>query len=68
MKLIQEAAVDDQFNVHIGKIQDMTQKLEDLAGTFSRQGQRPVTSQIRALERAAADLEALAAKYKELAK
>jgi hypothetical protein len=59
MKLISEAAIDDQFTVHIGKIQKAIAELEKLAPKFKENGTAPVRSQRMALEVAAEDLNKL---------
>lgn len=60
MKLITEAALDDQFNVQMGKIQDAIKKLQDLSKKFDRSMHMPVRSQVTALNTASKDLETLA--------
>ena len=56
MTLINEAAIDDQFNVQMSKIQTAIQKLEKLALGFGESGAKPLRSQRLALEVAAEDL------------
>lgn len=60
MTLLQEAELDDQFNVQMGKIQQAIIKLEALAGSFNKAQHWPVRSQVSALERSGKDLENLA--------
>lgn len=75
MKLLNEAAVDDEFNRQMAKIQDaieklfaLTKKFDNLGGT----GIKPVTSQFSALQRASNDLDSIARvmfgqdRYKEM--
>lgn len=66
MKLLQEAALDDQFNVQLSKIQEAIIKLEKLAGSFNKQQHWPVRTQIRGLEVAQKDLENLVTLYSGL--
>lgn len=58
MSLIQEAALDDEFNRHIGRIQTAIEELEKLAGKMTGNSV-PVLSQINAADRASSDLKAL---------
>lgn len=59
MKLLSEAAIDDSFNIHIGKIQKAIGELEKLAPKFKENGTLPVRSQRMALEVAIEDLNKL---------
>jgi hypothetical protein len=61
MKLLNEASVDDQFNVQMNKIQQAIIKLEKLALDFGDGGTRPVKSQQTALSAAASDLKKIEA-------
>jgi hypothetical protein len=57
MKLISEAALDDQFNKQMMKIQDAIHALEQIAGKLSKDGTTtPIRSQRLALEVAIEDL------------
>jgi hypothetical protein len=56
MKMINEASVDDAFNLQIGKIQDAIIKLEGLLPKFQDPMYKPVRSQRMALEVAESDL------------
>jgi len=56
MKLLNEAALDDQFNTQMGKIQAAVEKLEKIAPGFGDGGVPPVRSQRAALEAAIRDL------------
>lgn len=56
MKLINEAALDDQFNVQVGKIQDAIAKLEKIGLNYGTGGLKPVQSQKSALTHAIDDL------------
>jgi hypothetical protein len=57
-KLLKEAALDDKFNVQMGKIQDAISKLNDLVGQMTGMT-KPVASQKLAVRHAAEDLKAL---------
>ncbi len=61
MKLLNEASVDDQFNVQMNKIQQAIIKLEKLALGFGDGGVKPVKSQQTALAAAASDLKKIEA-------
>lgn len=61
MKLLNEASLDDQFNVQMDKIQQAIIKLEKIADAFRRDALAPVQSQQRALNTAAYDLEKIEA-------
>lgn len=65
MKLITEAALDDQFNAQMIKVQDAVIKLEKLAEKFDKTT-RPVASQISALKAAASDFTKLGTQLEEL--
>jgi len=58
MKLIQEAALDDQFNTQLGKIQEAVSKLNHIVATMTAPGSstKPVKSQGNALRQVARDL------------
>lgn len=60
MKLINEAQLDDQFNIELGKIQTAVLKLEKICKEFSKNDIRPVSSQINAVFASADDLSVLA--------
>jgi len=66
MKLITEAALDDQFNVQIGKIQDAIEKLEALTQAFMKEQHWTTLSQVRALDRAQNDIQKLADHFSAL--
>ena len=64
MKLISEAAQDDQFNKQMDKIQQAIIKLEKLALEFSHDGSngvKPVQSQKSMLNAAVGDLQKIRA-------
>lgn len=63
MKLIQEANIDDSFANLLLKVDDAYEKLDKLAGQFSKE-HRPVRSQIAMVESAADDFKKLAEKLK----
>ena len=57
MKMLQEAVLDDKFNVQMGKIQAAISKLNDVAAEMlADKLTYPVMSQIRSAEQAARDL------------
>lgn len=66
MKLIQEAALDDQFNTQMDKIQQAIIKLEALAQSFNKEQHWPVRTQVRMLEVASKDLDKLAMHFQAL--
>jgi hypothetical protein len=63
MKLLQEASLDDKFNVQMGKIQDAIEKLGMIADDLiDSDTTKPVMSQVRMVEVASKDLQHLAEK------
>lgn len=56
MRMINEASVDDEFNVQMSKIQQAIIKLEKLLPKFQDPAFKPVRSQRMALEVAESDL------------
>lgn len=60
-KLLAEAAIDDQFNVQMNKIQQAIIKLEKIALGFGDGGEKPVRTQQIALSSAASDLKKIEA-------
>ena len=65
MKLLQEISIDDKFSAQLGKIQDAVQQLEKLTTKFGPIN-RPVGTQINAIELAAEDLQRLALELRKI--
>lgn len=65
MKLIQEANLDDSFANLMVKVDDAYEKLDKLAGQFSKE-HPPVRSQVAMVESAVDDFKRLAQKLKDV--